>query len=481
MFKSLRSRLIFSHILPLLVIVPIMGITLIYVLETAVVLPELVETLSGEITLMARLAKGQGDLWYNPAQAQVFVDEVSQDLSSRLMLLDAQGRLLASSDAADAGQVAQIIINQPILTQVQAEKMIKRTMYSSRLRSEIADVFLAVLGPDQQMVGIIRLSHQLDNVQEVFLRLRYLVLGVLLVGLVLGLLVGLFLALDMERPLQRVTQAIGGLAQGQQFTTLTVGGPSEIRSLLRSVNTLVDRLRGLEQAQRQLLANLVHELGRPLGAVHSAIRALMGRSGQDAAIRQELLQGIEGEIRRLERLLDDLAHLHDLVLGTLELNRQPITLDTWLPDILVSWREAAESKGLQWRANIAPHLPPLQADPDRLAQVVGNLVSNAIKYTPGQGDITISAGAENGAVRITVSDTGPGIPRDEQAKIFIPLYRSQSSSRFPQGMGLGLTIAHDLVLAHGGRLEVDSEPGQGSRFTIWLPQTPPTTSEPAAE
>jgi signal transduction histidine kinase len=228
----------------------------------------------------------------------------------------------------------------------------------------------------------------------------------------------------------------------------------------------------MEQARRHLLANLVHELGRPLGAVQSAVQALIGRSGSDAGIRQELLSGIKQEILRLERLLDDLAQLHDQILGPLELNRQPVDLTSWLEQVLIPWREAARMKNLTWQTEIAHDLPLLQIDPDRLGQAVGNLISNAIKYTFEQGMVTVSAGQKNEKVWISVKDTGRGIPPDEQEKIFAPLFRGQTGVRFPQGMGLGLSITRDLVAAHGGQIEVVSKVGQGSEFIIWLPLSP---------
>jgi signal transduction histidine kinase len=126
---------------------------------------------------------------------------------------------------------------------------------------------------------------------------------------------------------------------------------------------------------------------------------------------------------------------------------------------------------LRWQATIPSSLPVLEVDPDRLAQVIGNLLSNAIKYTPPGGDVSFEAGLENDRVWLRVSDTGPGIIEEEQQRIFEPFYRSQPNRRFPQGMGLGLTIAQDLIIAHGGKLEVDSRPGQGSRFTVWLPKS----------
>jgi two-component system phosphate regulon sensor histidine kinase PhoR len=126
---------------------------------------------------------------------------------------------------------------------------------------------------------------------------------------------------------------------------------------------------------------------------------------------------------------------------------------------------------VRWQTVIPDTLPTLNVDPDRLGQALGNLLSNAIKYTPAGGMVSFSAGLEEKELWIRVSDTGPGIPPDEQARIFTPLYRSQSGRRFPQGMGLGLTIAREMVIAHGGRLEVESSVGLGSRFTIWLPLT----------
>jgi len=118
---------------------------------------------------------------------------------------------------------------------------------------------------------------------------------------------------------------------------------------------------------------------------------------------------------------------------------------------------------------IPAELPIMEIDPDRLAQAVSNLLSNAIEYTPAGGRVSVEVGVEDSTVWIQVADTGPGIEPEEQARIFTPFYRGRSAGRFPQGMGLGLTIARDLVIAHGGRLDLDSKPGQGSRFSIWLP------------
>jgi signal transduction histidine kinase len=115
-----------------------------------------------------------------------------------------------------------------------------------------------------------------------------------------------------------------------------------------------------------------------------------------------------------------------------------------------------------------------------MAQAVGNLVTNAVKYTPPSGEVQVTAEADDGYVRIRDKDTGVGIPEEEQGRIFDPFYRGSTSRRFPQGMGLGLSIAQDLAQAHGGWIEVESEPGKGSTFTLWLPVAPPILPGPAS-
>ena len=473
MIKTMRGRFVLSHVLPLLIIVPLMGIALIYVLETQVLLQNLSTELTGQGLLVSEIASSWGNVWTDPDRARELTMLAHSHVEARVMLLDAEGNVMSSSDPTDADRLGQPL-PLPGWAEARAGQVSVHTMYSRQLHHEVVDVLVPVTGPDDQVMGIVRLSHQLTGVYERFARLRYLVAGVLLAGLLLGGVVGWVLALNMERPLRRVTRALDRLIEGEHLSPLPERGPREMQVLARSVNSLVERLHGLEQARRQLLANLVHELGRPLGALRSAIQALLGGADQDEGLRQDLLTGMEDETERLRRLLDDLAGLHDQVLGALELDRRTIALGEWLAHTLGPWREATQDKGLQWQATIPSSLPVLKADPDRLGQVLGNLLSNAIKYTPSGGTVSVDAGVKDEMAWIRVGDTGPGIAPEDKERIFDPFYRSQLGRRFPQGMGLGLSIARDVVIAHGGRLEVDSAPGLGSRFTVFLPSSEST-------
>jgi signal transduction histidine kinase len=245
--------------------------------------------------------------------------------------------------------------------------------------------------------------------------------------------------------------------------------PREFRETLLAVEALSDRLKASEENRRRLLANLVHELGRPLGALQAAIHALLQGAVQDPNLRVELLQGMDGQVERLKPLLDNLAGLHRQTIGLIELQREPIGLSDWLPQILATWQAAARAKNLQWQPNVPANLPAIDIDPNQMAQVIGNLVANAIQYTPEGGRISIGVGREPQRMWITVEDTGSGIAPEEVDHIFDPFYRGTPTQRFPQGMGLGLAIARDIARAHGGDIHVQSEVGRGSRFTIDLP------------
>jgi two-component system sensor histidine kinase BaeS len=465
--RTLRSRLILSHILPLVLLLPVVGFALTHLLETQVLLAGFSDELARYGALSAEMAGVQPAIWSDTAEAERFVTVFSIRRQYSVMLIDPDGRLLAASEPGYDGQRGQPIV-LPDLSEALAGQQTVYVGVPQGVQTEVVQVLVPVWGPNQELKGVVRMSEQLSDVQGELNRLRYVTAGVLAAAMVLAIVVGLLLALSLGRRLQRVSNAINGVAAGREWTTLPEEGPEEIRTLLRAFNTLIERLRVLEESRRRLLANLVHELGRPLGALQSAIHALLGGADEEPELRHEMLEGMQSQVQRLRPLLDSLTDLHTQVLGTLELHLQPTPLGEWLRGMATPWREVAHAQGLQWQADIPDSLPVLDIDRDRLAQALGNLLSNAIRYTP-EGTVSVDASVEEGFVCITVGDTGIGIDPAEQSKIFEPFYRSQRDVRFPQGMGLGLSIARDLVEAHGGSLGVESAPNEGSRFTIRLP------------
>lgn len=322
------------------------------------------------------------------------------------------------------------------------------------------DVFVPVLNQNQSLVGILRMSYTYNTLSTEFTRSRYVIVAILAGGLFVGIALGWSLAVNLSKPIREVTQAINDLSHGNRQAKLAERGPEEIQLLAQSFNSLSERLSSMEKARRQLLANLVHELGRPLGALRSAIQALAGGAANDPQLLEDLTTGMDDQAARLQHLLEDLAHLHEQVLGTLEIEYQQVKISDWLPKVLRPWQESAQDKHLTWQTDIPADLPEISADPDRLASVVENLVSNAIKYTQTGGIVSISALVEGDELLIRVKDNGSGIAPDEQQKVFEPFYRGNQGRRFKQGMGLGLSIARDLIEAHGGRINLESNPGE---------------------
>jgi len=464
--RTLRGRLVLSHILPLLLVLPLVGIGLVYILETQVLLTELTEDLTDRATIIAEAIVSHPDLLSDAEDVQRFVSSISLNLEEQIIILKPNGDIIAASNPDSGATSSQIIIMERLEIGSDGEPSVS-VQYN--FFQQGAEVFIPVVGADQQLQFIVGVTQSLEGVATEFDRLRKWVLVILLIELALACVIGYVLALRLSRPISRVSTAIIDIADGQSIEPLPPAGPQEIRRLSLAVNILSERLRILEETRRRSLANIVHELGRPLGAILSAIHVLRQAPGDDLEIRRELLAGAEAEINRMQPLLDDLAHLHGQVTGTLELAYQPTPLSEWLPPILLPWRAAALDKGLEWEAVIPLDLPTANLDPKRMAQAIGNLLSNAIKYTPEGGRVGVSAGTVKTEVWLAVKDNGPGISPEDEERIFEAFFRSRRDRRFPQGLGLGLTIARDLVEAHGGHVELVSEPGEGSRFTIYFP------------
>lgn len=463
MIKTLRSRLILSHITPLLLVLPLVGIALIYFIETQVLLNDLSNEITREANLIVEAIEARPDIWENQDQANTYISSISVLIQNRVILIQPDGSLLAASE-----EIQQPLSQENIQLVISGQPS---TYVAYGILDQQVEVFLPVRGANQEVVGIVGVTETIEGVASQFAKMRWWVLLILGLELIIALVMGIVLATRLARPIVRSANAVADIADGRNIQQLPIEGPVEIKQLAGSVNVLSERLRILEESRRRSLANIVHELGRPLGAILSAVHVLRKGEANNPAVRDELLEGVEKEINRMQPLLDDLAQLHGQVTGTIVLEKEPVKVSDWLPSVLLPWRAGAIEKGIEWATDIPKNIPTIDLDTERMAQAIGNILSNAIKYTPEYGKILVTAHANVDEIWINVSDSGPGIAPDERDYIFEPFYRSKQERRFPQGLGLGLTIARDLVEAHGGRLELDSKPGNGSTFSIILPLT----------
>lgn len=461
--RKLRGQYILSHLLPFLLIMPIAGLIILYLVEAQVLLVELSSTLEERAALIAEAAALQPDILTDRAAAEAFTRHAGQLADLQVYLLDPDGALLAASTTLSTPPDTELVARS--LGSAGSPQV--KVAYSPA--GQEGDAIAAINDINAQVIGLVGVRESISGLAGSFSPLRRLVLFTILGGMAAGALLGFRLADRMARPISRAVIAVGRIATGEETPPLPVEGPQELRRLASSVNTLAARLRSLEEMRRRSLANIVHELGRPLGAMKAAVQVLRGPAGEDAAIRGELLAGVQNELTTMEPLLDDLSQLHAEAAGNRRLDLRVVELSGWLHEVVPPWREAAVAGGLDWVVDIPDDLPEAAIDAPRMAQVIGNLLSNAIKFTVS-GGVAVFATADEREIKISIADNGPGIPSAEQALVFEPFYRGAIPQRTTEGLGVGLSIARGLTEAHGGRITLDSAPGRGSVFTVHLPR-----------
>jgi two-component system sensor histidine kinase BaeS len=461
--RSLRSQLILSHLLPLIIVLPVLSLIFITVVESQILLVNVVDDLRRAAVTVAAQAAAEPSVWQDNAQAQAFVEKYRANLQREVILLSPAGSSVSEATESQPLTTADLVA-------LRAGQPLIKSQYSLSLIDMQAEAYAPVLDAQRLIVGIVHVTDRLGDVYQGFQQIRNLVILSVLGAFVVALAIAWWLAQRTERRLQDVTRAVEQVAEGQVPALTPESTPREFRGVLQAVQALSDRLKSSEETRKRLLANLVHELGRPLASLQAAIHALQQGAAQDATLRDDLLQGMDDQVERLKPLLDNLARLYKQSIGPAELQREPIALSEWLSQILITWQAAAQAKGLQWQIAIPADLPTVSIDPNQMAQVIGNLVANAIQYTPAGGRISIEAGHAIDWVWIAVEDTGSGIAPEVSAHIFDPFYRGVPGQRFPQGMGLGLAIARDIARAHGGDITMQSTVGQGSRFTVAVPR-----------
>jgi two-component system phosphate regulon sensor histidine kinase PhoR len=242
----------------------------------------------------------------------------------------------------------------------------------------------------------------------------------------------------------------------------------------------VTELRRLEQVRTEFIANVSHEVRTPLTAIQGYLETLLAGALEEPEHARKFLEIVFRHTERLGRLLNDLTDLSNIELGKVSLRLQPTSLGETVDSVLAIIRPRAESGDVALTSEVPRDLPLVRADHDRLAQILINLVDNAVKYTPEGGRVTVCAGSDAPAVvRVTVADTGVGIPRLDLPRVTERFYRvDKARSRELGGTGLGLAIVKHLVLAHGGELTIDSEFGQGTSVSFTLPEAAAGPPEP---
>lgn len=308
---------------------------------------------------------------------------------------------------------------------------------------------------------------------ESFLVAR-LTLAALVAGFVAGglaLLLSLFLSYRLLRPVQELTQASHGMARGDLSQRVSIQGHDELAELARTFNFMADSLQAAQTSRRAMTADIAHELRTPLAVQRANIEALL--DGVYPLTSDNLAPVLE-QNHLLTRLVEDLRTLALVDSGQLKLEVVPSDLASITEHMVTRFRPQAEKTAVALHFAKPPtSFPPIQVDPQRIEQILSNLISNALRYTPSGGQIEISLANVPGQVRVQIHDSGPGIPVESLGQVFERFYRADKSrSRSEGGSGLGLAIARQLTEAHGGTLTAANHPQGGAVFTLTLPLSP---------
>jgi two-component system sensor histidine kinase BaeS len=282
----------------------------------------------------------------------------------------------------------------------------------------------------------------------------------------IALLLGIWLARTISRPVRNLTAATRRVASGDLGVQVNVETADEIGELARSFNRMSVDLAKSNDLRRQMTADIAHELRTPLSVILGYTEALSdGKLPGD----EETYQVMYAEAIHLSRLIDDLRTLSLADAGELTLTRVETEPASLLERVALSHRPLAQRQDISLQVDVEPGLPAIDVDPDRIAQVLANLVANALRYTPSGGAITLSAGQDDHAVWLKVRDTGSGISSENLPYVFNRFYKGDQARAESGASGLGLAIARSIVFAHGGTLTAESTPGVETVFTISFP------------
>jgi signal transduction histidine kinase len=289
------------------------------------------------------------------------------------------------------------------------------------------------------------------------------------VALLLGLIAAWLIARALAQPLRRLTNAARRMQCGELDVRVAPGGAPELRELAQAFNRLSESLQHLEQNRRDAAADVAHELRTPLAGIVSRIEA-----AQDGVLPDEQanLEAMHTEALRLTRLIEDLGKLAEAQQPGLTLKKEPLDLHDLVAERAHVYRDNLQAKGITLHERLG--VARAYGDRGRIVQIIDNLLSNALRYTDVGGTVTVELAQCDGEAQLDVIDTGIGIAGEDLPYIFERFWRGERSrARRTGGAGIGLAIVAELVRAHGGRIDVESKSGKGSRFRVMLPSEPP--------
>jgi signal transduction histidine kinase len=319
-----------------------------------------------------------------------------------------------------------------------------------------------------QTFGAVILARPRTRLNQSWLPYAWRLLPAFFAGILVAGALGWYLSRRITKPVLALSDAADEVAAGHYGVAVpAVPGRDEISHLSERFNEMAAELQAADALERNFLMTVSHELRTPLTAIRGHVEALLEGVVEDEEARSYSLEVIRLEAGRLERLVGDVLDLAKLDTHRFALLREEVDLERLVDRAYSAFGEEARRRGIDYSRSVTA-TPVLETDGDRVLQVISNLLANAFRWTPDGGHVGLALAQVDGTIRIAVDDSGPGIPQEEQDRIFRPFW-----SRDGHGTGLGLAIASELAAALGGEIELQTQAGKGSRFELVLPANRP--------
>lgn len=463
--RSLQGRLVLAFLFVILFVLCVVSGTLLLILRQAPQQDriELIE-LSAQARAFAALAERQLDARPSAVERQLpRLDQFAERLGVRAAILDADGTVQYDTQRIWDRKALNLLAE------------LKTTRSSTGLSGRVRDTdgtWLTVAQPFPRSEGYLALARSVSE-QNALRRFRDTLLSPLvragLAALAIGIVLSALVTHSIARPLRQVASAANAISSGDLKARATAEGPAEVRSLAQAFNEMADQVQASQQAQRDLVANIAHDLRTPLTSVQGYAQALLdGTAAHPEAVAQAAA-AIHEEAQRMHRMTRTLLDLARFEAGQIALEKEPVDLVALAQHRIEMLVPLAEEKRVDLRLASAADCVVL-GDAQRLEQVLDNLIQNALTHTAPEGHVGLHIECEPGLAEIAVIDDGQGIAPEDLPRIFERFYRGDRSRHGP-GTGLGLAIVKEIVAAHGGTITVDSALGVGTRFFVRLPRS----------
>jgi signal transduction histidine kinase len=462
MFRSLGSRLWLSYALLIGLVLCVVGAAIVLVvMRSNIPLQQAALSLQRlRLNAMPKLRAG-ADL--SPDTLQAMLTRGADSLEARIVILTPSGEILADS-MAESGIDLPDFKGGPGLTKAgdlpksYRDNQGNGWYYIVDIISQDRWAFFAVYRPRLQLVSLFR---------DEFLR-PFVLAGLL--ALFFSIILSLVMTRWVSAPLKRISREAHQVAAGEA-RPIPPNGPREVQQLARAFNEMTAQVQQSQQAQRDFVANVSHELKTPLTSIQGFAQAILDGTVDSPQALDNAAEVINSESNRMHRLVMDLLALARLDAGTAGLVMSPLDVNALLDAAEKKFAPIAREAGISLTVCPGEVSGRILGDPDRLMQVLSNLVDNAIKFTPAGGTISLLSRQVTDVVQIHVMDTGQGIPPEDQKRIFERFYQVDKArpGGVERGVGLGLAISQQIVRAHGGEISLTSKPGEGSHFVVKIP------------